>query len=93
MKIPSPQNYSLLSVYLRRGGVQNTDRFEHVVKLLALLKGPESGRQNILDIFRVHLRIVNSFAVVRPCEVGLQVTIWGMIQVKNPHDAAVYPIT
>ena len=37
-----------------RGGVQNTDRFEHVVKLLTLLKGHESRRQHILDIFRVN---------------------------------------
>jgi hypothetical protein len=76
-----------------RGGVQSTNRFEHVVKLLALLKGHKSGRQHILDIFRVHLRIVNSLAVVRPCEFGLLVTIWGMIQVKKPQSAEVYLIT
>lgn len=42
-----------------RGGVQNTDRFEHVAKLLTLLKGHKSRRQHILDIFRVNLGIVN----------------------------------
>ena len=43
-----------------KGGAQNTDRFEHVTKLLTLLKGHKSRRQHILDIFRVNLRIVNS---------------------------------
>ena len=42
------------------GGAQNTNRFEHVAKLLTLLKGHKSRRQHILDIFRVNLRIVNS---------------------------------
>jgi len=76
-----------------RGGVQNTDRLEHVVKLLTLLKGHESGRQYILDIFRVDLRIVNSLAGIRPCGFGLPVTIWKRIQVKKPQSAGVHPIT
>lgn len=49
-----------------RGGEHNTDRFEHVMKLLALLKGRKSGRQHILDIFWVDLRTISSRAGVRP---------------------------
>ncbi len=57
----TPELFLNISTHAR-GGVQNTDRFEHVVKLLALLKGHKGGRQYIFDVLRIDSSIIS------PCD-------------------------